>query len=124
MAAPFCQVLRNVVAQLFQDGVPVSPLVFACGVGSSGGAKGMVAALQQMDQQGCAQWVSAPAGPCGLAAPLTALLYGHFQIVRELLDAKATLLPEQYAQVMECVSWKAREPDTQVRPQPFTKSQI
>ena len=54
---------------LCQAGVPVSPLVFACGIGSTGGVKGMMAALKQMDPQGWAQWVSAPAGPprrCGL----------------------------------------------------------
>ena len=100
---------------LCQNGVPISPLVFACGTGGMQGAKGMVAALQQMDQQGWAQWVSAPVGPHGDAALLTALYYGHHDILRYLLDARATLTPEQHALVLRCLDhW--HEPCAQVSP--------
>ena len=74
-----------------------------------------------MDQQGWAQWVSAPAGPRGDAAPMVALAYQRYQILRDLLDVKATLLPEQHALVLERLSSSRHAPDMQARPEPIAK---
>ena len=83
----------------------------------------MVAVLKQMDQHGWAQWVSEPAGPRGDVAPFVALDHGRYQILRDLLDAKATLTPEQHALVLGRLSSSGHEPAKQVRPQAFNTCQ-
>ena len=118
----FTQSFADTWPKLCQAGVPVSPLVFACGVGSIRGAKGMVAALQRMDPQGWAQWVSEPAGPRGDVAPFIAFTHGDYQILRSLLDAKATLTPEQHALLVKSLSRSSsvHGPETQVKPEGCT----
>ena len=112
----FGRQFTEMLPDLCQAGVPVSPLVFACGVDSIRCVNGMVAALRQMDQHRWTQWVSAPAGPRGDEAPTVALLYGRFQILRDLLDAKATLTPNQHALALKASRLSGHGADMQVRP--------